>query len=510
MNSQLNKLDYTKHSNSNWIEKRKNDIGLTDSFLMDSSNNEIGEIMSSFDTHGFAVIKGDKGYGLIDKQLKVVLDCSYIFKYNRCGPDFAYHYLVVQKNGCYGLVNEIGKIVVPCQYPGFASFSNADNNNLLDRGFLCITDGNKYGLIEIANSNQYLLNCVYDRIVFHSNKQYIWQDFLYAADNRYIVGYSAKSCTVFDVLSRQFFTINEQVYNIEVIVNYHVVAISKFSKTDDTLKYNILSIENGITMNEKEYDGLATLDGEYIQVRQGENWGIFDLSENKEIIPCQYFHGEKQSCYSVHFCPGFMIKPNEELILVLNDGLWGYINKSNNLVIDCIYEKARPFSDGMAAVYQHFYWRFINSDGEFVGGKYIEVLDFKEGMAGVKEFDKWGYINKYGIQIIPSRFSEAKSFAEGLAPVAFKNKWGYINEMNETVIPFRYQWAYSFNDGLASVNDYGGNGHIDKNGKWIDYEEYKQDNNTYHNYDAERWDALTDGMEGDYPGSGVDYDLLGF
>ena len=33
---------------------------------------------------------------------------------------------------------------------------------------------------------------------------------------------------------------------------------------------------------------------------------------------------------------------------------------------------------------------------------------------------------------------------------------------------------------------------------------------TYHNYDAERWDALTDGMEGDYPGSGVDYDLLGF
>lgn len=32
MNSQLNKLDYTKRSNSNWIEKRKNDIGLTNLF----------------------------------------------------------------------------------------------------------------------------------------------------------------------------------------------------------------------------------------------------------------------------------------------------------------------------------------------------------------------------------------------------------------------------------------------------------------------------------------------
>lgn len=32
----------------------------------------------------------------------------------------------------------------------------------------------------------------------------------------------------------------------------------------------------------------------------------------------------------------------------------------------------------------------------------------------------------------------------------------------------------------------------------------------YHNYDAERWDALTDGMYGDYPGPGVDYDNWGF
>lgn len=315
---------------------------------------------------------------------------------------------------------------------------------------------------------------------------------------------------MFDVLSNQVYIINEQVYNIEVIFNNSVIAISKFSKTDDTLKYYILSIQNGIIMNKKEYDGLATLDGKYIQVRQGENWGIFDLSGNKEIIPCQYFHGEKQRWNSVHFCPDFMIKSNEDLILVLNNGLWGYIDKSNNLVLDCIYEKARPFSEGMAAVYQHFYWRFINLDGEFVGGKYMEVLDFKEGMAGVKEFNKWGYINKYGIQVIPFRFSEAKSFAEGLAPVAFKIKWGYINEMNETVIPFRYLWAYPFNDGIASVSDYRGKGHIDKNGKWIDYEDYKQDNDTCHNYEAERWDALTDGMEGDYPGSGVDYDMLGF
>lgn len=510
MNSQFNISNSIQYSNSNRIENRKNDIGLTVSFLMDSSNNEIGQIMSLFDSHGFAVIKGDNGYGLIDHQMNIILDCLYNFEYNRCGPEFNNRYLAVQRNECYGLINGLGKFVVPCKYPGFAPFIYASNCELLNNGFVCITNGRKYGLVEITNSNQYLLNCVYDKIGFHSNNQYIWQDFLYPDDKRYIVAYSAESCTIFNVLSHQVCIINKQIYNIEIIFNNHVIVISKFSKKDETLKYYILSVENGIIMDEVEYDGLATLDGKYIQVRQGDYWGIFDLLENKEIIPCQYFHGQKQGWNSVHFCPDFMIKPNEDLILVLNNGLWGYIDKRNNLVVDCIYEKARPFSEGMAAVYQNFYWRFINLDGEFVGGKYLEVLDFKEGMAGVKEFDKWGYINKYGILVIPFRFSEARSFTKGLAPVAFKIKWGYINKKNETVIPFRYQWAYPFNVGIASVNDYGGNGHIDKNGKWIDYEEYKQDNDTYHNYEAERWDALTDGMEGDYPGSGVDYDLLGF
>lgn len=41
---------------------------------------------------------------------------------------------------------------------------------------------------------------------------------------------------------------------------------------------------------------------------------------------------------------------------------------------------------------------------------------------------------------------------------------------------------------------------------------YVHDYNDYedYDYDAERWDALTDGMYGDYPGPGVDYDALGF
>jgi hypothetical protein len=188
MNSQFNISNSIQYSNSNRIENRKNDIGLTVSFLMDSSNNDIGQIMSLFDSHGFAVIKGDNGYGLIDHQMNVILDCLYNFEYNRCGPEFNNRYLVVQRNECYGLINGLGKFVVPCKYPGFAPFIYASNCELLDKGFVCITNGRKYGLVEISNFNQYLLNCVYDKIGFHSNNQYIWQDFLCPDDNQTIKG----------------------------------------------------------------------------------------------------------------------------------------------------------------------------------------------------------------------------------------------------------------------------------------------------------------------------------
>ena len=36
------------------------------------------------------------------------------------------------------------------------------------------------------------------------------------------------------------------------------------------------------------------------------------------------------------------------------------------------------------------------------------------------------------------------------------------------------------------------------------YEDYD------YNWEKEKWYALTDGMEGDYPGGDIDYDALGF
>lgn len=53
---------------------------------------------------------------------------------------------------------------------------------------------------------------------------------------------------------------------------------------------------------------------------------------------------------------------------------------------------------------------------------------------------------------------------------------------------------------------------IDINGNVL--ESYTEDNDYYvpddTDWERETWYALTDGQYGDYPGSGVDYDALGF
>lgn len=48
-----------------------------------------------------------------------------------------------------------------------------------------------------------------------------------------------------------------------------------------------------------------------------------------------------------------------------------------------------------------------------------------------------------------------------------------------------------------------------KSRNYRNYNDYDNDDD-YHDYGRDTWDALTDGMYGDYPGDGFDYDVLGF
>lgn len=222
---------------------------------------------------------------------------------------------------------------------------------------------------------------------------------------------------------------------------------------------------------------------------------------------------------------------NNELNLhkVKVDGLYGFADKDDNIVIPCQWKDAEEFTEGLAAVKnENGKWGFIKKSGvEVIPCKWFFAIPFKGGMARViNDSIKYGFIDKSGKEIIPcewkfaedffkgttlvedysgNRFvidksgnvieeykrvnssedlgaddksdnnSDAKewydiySYKEGLARVVdFNDKYGFIDEKGNVAIPCEWKYADDFHDGLAYVaNDEGDHGYIDKSGKEV-------------------------------------------
>ena len=58
------------------------------------------------------------------------------------------------------------------------------------------------------------------------------------------------------------------------------------------------------------------------------------------------------------------------------NGLWGFVDKEGNVMIEPIYQKAKSFSNGMAAVYNGKQWGFINAQNELVIDYQFEYADY--------------------------------------------------------------------------------------------------------------------------------------
>ena len=154
---------------------------------------------------------------------------------------------------------------------------------------------------------------------------------------------------------------------------------------------------------------------------------------------------------------------------VKEDGLYGYADKDDNIVIPCQWKDAEEFTEGLAAI--------KNENGH------------------------WGFIDETGSEVIQCQWFLAIPFKEGMARVINDSiKYGFIDKSGKEIIPCSWKFADDFSKGTALVEDYSGNCFvIDKSGNVI--EEYKrvnssenlvaeqtEDNNdAYNNSDTKEW-----------------------
>lgn len=130
--------------------------------------------------------------------------------------------------------------------------------------------------------------------------------------------------------------------------------------------------------------------------------------------------------------------------------------------------------------------RFISKNGEFATGQLEKARPFSDGLAAVRKDGKWGFIDTTFKFIIPPIYTNCDFFSEGLIPVKKGNFWGYIDINSNIVIPFKYDSCSVFTNSLAKfkikADDYKINGYIDKKGNviWQKEKFESKDNSTKH------------------------------
>lgn len=201
-----------------------------------------------------------------------------------------------------------------------------------------------------------------------------------------------------------------------------------------------------------------------------------------------------------------LAKIEPKLIPYRKKNKWGFCTADKEIVIDCIYECAKPFSNDLAPVQLNRKWGFIDTNGNLrIDTLYIEVNKFSSGLSGVKRTPKgkWGFIDVYGNLVIDFKYYGAEEFINGAAQVIIVNElldlsrphinvndeivnvsendvdfekqdlilydddgyYGFRDKNGINVIECKYSYASNFNQNFALVVDYSGYSfYIDKSG----------------------------------------------
>ena len=135
-------------------------------------------------------------------------------------------------------------------------------------------------------------------------------------------------------------------------------------------------------------------------------------------------------------------------------GLFGYNNYQDDIVIPAKFQAAEDFSEDLAAVREDQLWGFIDRTGQYViPPQFVSAFSFQDGLAPVQLANGFTIIGKDGKPKFEKIFSEIQSGGSGLFPAKEQQNdlWGYLDGQGSWKIPPQFNRADPFFRGTAQV-----------------------------------------------------------
>jgi hypothetical protein len=443
---------------------------------------------------GVGLVYKNEKWGAVNKDGYHFLNCEYS---NIQYADSKEMLIVHRKSVKYGLMDTLGRIVVPAKYDEIENIGHI---------YVPINIDNKWGF---ADKNGNLIISPQYEVVNPFNQNFASVKYngkwgLIDAKGRIIIPFKYTKMGNFEEGLIWVKNGSEYCY----INEYEKVKFCINAGFVNDFKFGVARvIEQGKW-------GLINTSGDYI-IRPRFN-DIKPFDDNGLAI-VQY--GDSNTKFGVINTRGeFITSTNYNYIYPFSEGFaavkykdkYGYINTNGQLIIPTIYSRVSPFKEGRAAVQQDGFCGYIDDNGKvIVNLEYSKCLAFKDGKAVVyKGYQKGGVVEKNGVQIItPSLnrllnfeegrglvrdaqhrfyyitedtilyngyYEDATFFQNGVAIVKIKQQWGIINYKGLSIVSPKYDYIYPFVNAYAKVRTQGTYGLIDLDGKICLPNEYEQ------------------------------------
>jgi hypothetical protein len=147
-------------------------------------------------------------------------------------------------------------------------------------------------------------------------------------------------------------------------------------------------------------------------------------------------------------------KKKKDLYPIIENGLWGYIDKTGKEIIEPKFRSAGQFSEGLAPIRLNGTYGYIDKTGNFVIQPQFDIAySFDQGQAKVYINGEPYYIDKDGKKTFEHNYSEILGFGENdFSIIKTKTEnYGVIDKKGKSLVDTIYKEVTPFTNGLAIV-----------------------------------------------------------